>query len=230
MNSSVYDDRSIALELRAPPGDVPAWLDEIRAFRGRELYAGGRRPAFKVGEDRYLDADERDVHAYHVTTRDVETGELLGCFRFMPLDGSPPSQVDAVLGLEMAERALAEIGAERQRMMESARWIVRRDQQGRGVGYLLMASGFAFSQLLGYDGFWAIAGIRDGQAARCQRAGYRPIPGTTVLSSELFADELCPLYAIAARPSSRLAPLVEGLLRDASPLVAALGGRAPRAA
>lgn len=230
MNPSVYDDRSIALDLRPPPGYVPAWLREIQAFRGRELYAEGRRPAFKIGEDRYLDAEDRDVHAYHLTTRDAETGELLGCFRMMPLAGSPPSQVDAVLGPEMAERALAEIGTQRQRMMESARWIVRRDQQGRGVGYLLMASGFALSQLLGHDGFWAVAGIRDGQTARCLRAGYRPIPGTTVLSSELFADELCPLYAIAARPSSRLAPLVEGLLRDASPLVAALGGRAPRAA
>jgi hypothetical protein len=127
---------SWSLELHAPgeAEGAPGWLEELSAFRGRELYAGGRRPAFRLGEDRYRDDDPHDRFAYHLLARCTRTGALVGCMRFMPVEGAPPCQVEAVLGRERTDIALQAIGARRSSLMEAARWIVRGDFQGKGIG------------------------------------------------------------------------------------------------
>ncbi len=216
MKTPALRDLAFELEFRTPSeaARAPRWLEELRAFRGRELFANGRRPAFQIDANTFVDADPHDLHSFHVMMRSPESGEIVGCNRLMPLDGSRLSQVEAAVGRDRAEEALKLIGATRQSTVEGGRWIVRREERGKGIGPWLVLCGFALCQVVGYRFIWSTAGVRDGQTEKFIQLGHYPIPGFKVFSSERYADEICLIFADMTRLSPALASQVEVLLPE----------------
>jgi len=217
VSASLLDGDAPNLELvtRCAHGE----LDELRRYRGKELHAGGRRPSFRVGEGAFFDADEHDVHAYHLVSRCPRTGDIVATIRVMPIASAPRSQVETMLGPSRADQFLAGIGAPRARVAEVARWIVRQDQRGKGLGLWLFAGAFALANAVGIDHFWSAAGTRDGQCQRALRIGFGPILGTAVTYSERYADDIRLIHGEVARPSAWFAPLVERMAPEVDALV-----------
>jgi len=150
--------------------------------------------------------------------------------RFLPIEGTPISQVESAIGRARADAAIAELGATRHTMMETARWIVRRDQAHRGIGIALFAGGFALCRALEYEGLWCTAGVKDGQTRFIMHLGFLPIPGAPLFSSERYADDLCLLMAHTSRPTPRFGARVERMLPTIRELlVASPSGRVDRA-
>ena len=83
-----YDQSSDSYEwhLVSPTGCTgidPSVLVEFSEFRGRILYAGGRRLRFQREGMRYADEDSLDSRSFHITAR--RGGDLVGYTRIRPL-------------------------------------------------------------------------------------------------------------------------------------------------
>src|SRR4051812_13932254 len=71
----------------------PSVLREISEFRGRILYAEGRRPSFRRKDGGYSDEDPLDSQSFHVTVR--AAGDLVGYIRIRPI----PEYSQSTLGM-----------------------------------------------------------------------------------------------------------------------------------
>jgi hypothetical protein len=85
------------------PGATGEFLAELSEFRGRMLYADGRRPQFMRKAGQYADNDPLDLESFHVTVR--TDGALIGCIRVTPLPEYPRSFIGGQVGPSSLERA-----------------------------------------------------------------------------------------------------------------------------
>jgi hypothetical protein len=85
------------------PGATGEFLTELSEFRGRMLYANGRRPRFARKGGKYADNDPLDLESFHVTVR--TDGALIGCIRVTPLPEYPRSFIGRQVGPSALERA-----------------------------------------------------------------------------------------------------------------------------
>ncbi len=166
-----------------------AAVDEIRAFRAEELYAGGRRPFFRTTDGAFADPEEADKYAYHIVCRD-ERGALVGCLRLGLVDLMPCSAVEAHLGPERTAKAVRELGVDRTRILEEGRLVVAADQRRRGVAAVMLLVAHALANRLDRPIIWGTSGERDGQNSYFVRFGSSVLPGSSEYVSK-YDDEVC---------------------------------------
>lgn len=203
-------------QLHLPPGEGIdarlsssgyAWLAELTEMRGRVLYDGGRRPAFRLADGSFADPDPLDAYAYHLLAR--PSACLVGCCRVVPLASAQPCGTESLLGRERFNRLLLEIGATRAHTGEASRWIVVPEHRGPRVGLRLVAGMWAIFRWLGLQTVIAMVGTRDGQNRALMRIGGRPVPGLAPLPSHKFDDEILVLSFDVSRPAKSFAVLID---------------------
>jgi hypothetical protein len=148
---------SYAWEVVLPPAEIPAWpgvsgqragiLAEISEFRGRTLFAGGRRPQFMSAAAKYADDDPLDLESYHITVR--ADGDLIGCVRVTPLVDSPRSFLGRLVGPVRLRTALETMNSEYSECVEAGRWIVAPSARGASLGRNLLVSLWVMGRWLG---------------------------------------------------------------------------------
>jgi predicted GNAT family N-acyltransferase len=197
-----------------------AVLAEISQFRGRILYANGRRPRFSRHGGGYADDDPLDVSSFHVTVR--TEGELVGYIRIRPLPEHDQTSIGRLVTGSQFAAVLGEMGLARNDCLEVGRWTVAPPARGTAIGRTLVLSGWAVGRWLRKRRLIVAAGTRDGQANMLARFGGQVLPS---FSSKLVADyddELSPMYFNLDQPPPRVAgqlPSVERLLKlsDSAP-------------
>ncbi|MEO3813454.1 GNAT family N-acetyltransferase [Sphaerisporangium sp. B11E5] len=210
-----------SLEIRAwtcPARPCEAWQEELRAFRGRVIHDGGRRPRFKVGDGLFADPDRHDAHAYHILARNAAGGPLTGSVRLTPLGAATRGRVMALAGAE-AGRLLAAGGYAPSDTGEGARLVVAEDARARGVGRLLVVAGTVLLEQLGLRLAVILAGTRDGQHEILRRMGFTEVSPTRYPLPEVEDEAVlmaCTPADLPARDrqlAAELRPVVADLLR-----------------
>jgi hypothetical protein len=171
---------------------------EIQEMRGRVLYAGGRRPAFRTEHGSCLDVEALDSRSYHILVR--SRGRLVACARVTPLARVSDGVVESVLGTERLDQLLATIGTSRDGTSEASRWIVEPEFRKHGLGFYIAAASWAVGRWLRIHTGFVMAGIRDGQDKLLIKIGARPVDGFPLIPSEEFDDELRVLYFDVEHP------------------------------
>lgn len=191
---------------RAPaePIEVPRWLDEVRAMRGRVLHAGGRRPQFfDAATQRCYDAQPHDLQAWHIVAR--LNGQIVGCVRCAPL-GTSDSPLAAILGHEQLNQIVASLGATPEECSEVSRWTVDPECGMIGLGYDLIAAVWAFLADSGFRFGLAAAGTAGKQDRILHQLGLRYLEGVEDRWSATFDDTLRFMYAPFEQPVEKLEP------------------------
>jgi GNAT superfamily N-acetyltransferase len=195
-------------------------LAELAAFRGRVLYANGRRPAFAGDDGRYVDDDPLDVDSYHVTAR-AETGELVGYARLRPLPDHPRSSLAPLVGRSQFETMLEGMGFDRSHFLEASRLVADPSVRGTGVGRALILSWWALGRWLSRDCVVGVVGTRDGQSKMIGRLGGQVFEGINTFFAAEYDDDVTAMYFDLNQPppavSAGLVSVYELLkLREAS--------------
>lgn len=190
-----------------------AILAELSQFRGRILYANGRRPGFRQPGSGYADDDPLDVNSFHVTVR--TEGQLVGYIRIRPLPEHGQSSIGLLItGREFAT-LLQEMGLARHACLEVGRWTVAPPARGTAIGRTLVLSAWAVGRWLGKRRLIATAGTRDGQANMLTRFGGQLPRSLSAKYVGEYDDELSLMYFDLDQPPPRVAaqlPFVERLL------------------
>ena len=124
------------------PDNVPVsaatggFLAELSEFRGRILYANGRRPGFAREGGQYKDGDPLDRESFHVTVR--ADGALIGCVRVTPLPEYSRSFIGRRVGPSYLEAAVNLMNLARTDCVEAGRWIVAPSARGTVLGPILL--------------------------------------------------------------------------------------------
>ncbi len=189
----------------SPPQCVS--LDELSAMRGRSLYAGGRRPAFRLGEKGFADPDPLDPYAYQVLA--LRAGSVVGCCRLVPLASVSKCTVETLLGPKKFNQLLSDLETKPQHVGEAGRFLVVPEHRNRMLGFRLGAGLWATCRWLGLPTLIAAVGTRNHQDLIFMRAGGRPAPGLGIVPSEAFDDELRIFYFDISRPAKTLRPLID---------------------
>ncbi len=199
---------ALAWDVCPPPAPSarPVWLGEVRAFRARVLYDGGRRPVFMAPDGQYADPDPADRDAYHVIASSDEG--IAGCFRVVPLAGAHSGLCERLLGRERLEEVLRRLGADRTRVSEGGGWAVDAGHRGQGLGLRLLATGVAVAERLGLTGMVGLPGTLFGQHRVLESVGSQPVPTVAPLTVEPFADEVRLMFAWTLALSARFRALV----------------------
>lgn len=183
-------------------GDTPQWLDDVRAMRGRVLYAGGRRAQFlDEAKGRCYDAQAHDLEAWHILAR--LNGMLVGCVRCAPL-GTPHSPLAKLLGDSRIGEVVANLGATPDRCAEVSRWTVDAECGLFGLGYDLIAAVWAFLADSGFQFGLAAAGTQGKQDRILQQLGLCYLEGVEDQWSAAFDDTLRFMYAPFEHPAEKL--------------------------
>jgi hypothetical protein len=191
------------------------WLAEVRALRGRVLFDGGKRPAFRTPDGAFLDPDPVDFHAFHILAYDG--ARLVGCVRLYHLDRDGPASVtEQIFGEKSFSQMLQTLGAQRFEIVEIGRWIVDPDyrvanrdfalsiQLAAASGALANALGKASDTMRGFA--ICAAGTKDRQDAMLKRFGMAPVSGISPIYCDDYRDEVRMLYCSQTR---RLSPLFQ---------------------
>ncbi|MEU6714559.1 GNAT family N-acyltransferase [Nonomuraea sp. NPDC046802] len=174
--------RELQLEIY-PPADGPdsfdryPWQREIRSFRGEVIYQNGRFPHFRLADGAFDDADEHDVHAYHLVVRSRSTGAIVATARAAPLERLPVSRVLA-LDEPTATRLMSSRGLRRSEVFEGARWVVDPRHRGRRIGQLLIVAGALLTRRAHRKLIWVLAGTATGQDALLRQFGFQEVSAT----------------------------------------------------
>jgi hypothetical protein len=178
------------------------WLSELREARGRIIYDRGHRPAFCLPNGSFSDPDPLDLDAYHVIVR--SQNGFAGCSRVIQLSQCSQGAVESALGKQGFRDLLSRLGAERERTCEASRWMVAPEYRRRGLGFYIVAASWAAARWLGLETAFVMAGTRDKQASALVKMGAQPVPGTPLLHSRRFDDDLCLLYFDVLHPSESM--------------------------
>lgn len=165
-------------------------LDELRTFRAEVLYADGRRPEFRDPHGRFIDDQEIDSGAYHLTARASVDGPLLAYARIAVPELSDGFQCRELLGPNALRAALEGFGVNGERVVEAGRLVVKQKRQGRQLGKLFISVGLAVVRVHGAEATIGTAGVLDGQARLYQRFGFKVHPGERYYSTH-YQDEIC---------------------------------------
>jgi hypothetical protein len=187
-------------------------LEQISEFRGRTLYAEGRRPRF-ARDGGYADDDPIDPHSFHVTVR--AAGDLIGCGRVGPVRELSQSFLGRLVGVPAVQEALRIMNVKASECAEAGRWIVAPSARGSSLGPNLLASMWVVGRWLGKRYMFGAVGVRDGQVTMLGRWGGQTAPAITPLFVEEYDDEVSVMYFDLQHPpvgvAARLDP-VERLL------------------
>jgi hypothetical protein len=202
-----------AWQLVCPPLEPDAsLLEQISEFRGRTLYAEGRRPRF-AREGGYADDDPIDPHSFHVTVR--ADGDLIGCARLGPVRELSQSFLGRLVGIPAVHEALRIMSVKPGECAEAGRWIVTPSARGSSLGSNLLASMWVVGRWLGKRYVFGAVGVREGQVKMLGRWGGKTAPGIGPLFVEEYDDEVSVMYFDLEHPpvgvAARLEP-VERLL------------------
>ena len=222
MSTATYRNEEMTYfwQLICPPKSIPVGrecleqsasiLAEISEFRGRTLYAEGRRPRF-VREDGYADDDPIDVHSFHVTVR--ADGELVGCMRVTPMRELSRSFLGRLAGTLPLQEALQTMKVKAGECVEAGRWIVAPSARGASLGRNLLVSMWVVGRWLGRRYLFGAVGVRDGQVKMGARCGGQTVPAIAPVFVEEYDDELCLMYFDLQHPPAGVAAQLEPVER-----------------
>jgi hypothetical protein len=197
---------------------------QLSEFRGRELWAGGRRPAFAAGGS-FADPHPADAASHHVIAR--EGRRIVGCIRATPVE-HPATELRALLGPGGLRRTLVDDAGKPLadgRCYEVGRWIVDSHLRRTRLGIQLGAAIWAVCICERWDSMACIAGTRDGQMAMLTRSGARPVANLGLIHSAEYDDDLRVLYFMVSALPGELGPIIDGFLEPCREQL----GRRPRA-
>jgi hypothetical protein len=198
----------------ASTGRDPAVLADLSEFRGRILYASGRRPRFRREGGGYDDDDPLDALSFHVTVR--TDGDLVGYTRIRALPEYSQSSIGRLVTKCQFEAALEEMRLTRNDCLEVSRWIVAPSARGTAVGATLVVSGWAVGRWLGKRRLLATVGTRDGQVRMLGRFGGQILHSIDAKFIAEYDDELVTMHFDLNHPPPRVAaqlPAVGRLLK-----------------
>jgi hypothetical protein len=198
----------------APSSATGGFLAELSEFRGRVLYADGRRPSFAREDGRFADDDPLDLESCHVTVR--EDGALIGCARVTPLPEYARSLIGRGVGPSCLEAVVHRMNLARTDCVEAGRWIVAPSARGALFGRTLLLSVWVIGQWLDKRCLFGAVGVRDGQSIIAGRCGGRAVPGMDPVFVKEYDDELSVMYLDLDHPPPEVAgnlARVRGLLR-----------------
>jgi hypothetical protein len=188
-------------------------LAEISEFRGRVLYADGRRPHFQSAGGRYSDDDPQDLESLHVTVRNQ--GALVACLRLTPTLHSR-TFIGRQVGACELEVVLSKMHLTGNDCVEAGRWIVLPSARGTDLARTLLLSCWAVGRWLNKRCLFGLAGTRDGQAKMICRTGGQAVPGMGVRLVQDLDDDVSLVYFDLDRPPHFVAaqlPSVRRLLQ-----------------
>ena len=178
-------------------------MREISEFRGRILYAEGRRPRFRQEGGRYADDDSLDSQSFHVTAR--ADGGLVGYLRVRPLPEYSQSSLEPLLTWHQFQSALQEMQLTRDDCLEVSRWIVAPSARGTAVASTLVVSAWALGRWLAKRRLLATVGMRDGQATMLARFGGQLLSAIDPTFLAEYDDELAVMQFDLDSPPPRVA-------------------------
>jgi hypothetical protein len=189
-------------------------MAEISEFRGRILYANGRRPIFRKEGGRHTDEDLLDPGSFHITAR--RDGDLVGYTRIRPLPEYSQSSLRLLMTRRQFDASLEEMRLTRNHCLEVSRWIVAPCARGTDVGATLVVGAWAIGRRLRKRRLIATVGTRDGQVKMLARFGGQTLNSVEAKFIGDYDDELVALYFELNHPPPRVAAKlnkVERLLR-----------------
>jgi hypothetical protein len=192
-----------ASNLPGPIEDTTGVLAEISEFRGRTLYAAGRRPRFSPAPGVYRDDDPLDEKSFHITVRSGVG--LVGCVRVTPLRPDTGSFLGRLVSPPVLERTLSNMGLHYSQCVEAGRWIVSPTARGGGLGRMLLTSMWVVGRYAGARCLLGAVGVRDGQVKMLARSGGHFLPGVAAVSVEEYDDELSIMYFDLPHPPAGVA-------------------------
>jgi hypothetical protein len=179
------------------------FLAELSEFRGRVLYAQGRRPQFARKAGQYADEDPLDRESFHVTVRTDRV--LIGCVRVAPLPEYARSFIGQQVGPSSLEGAVSMMMLARPDCLEAGRWIVAPSARGTVLGRTLFLSLWVIGQWLDKRCLFGAVGVRDGQSTVAGRCGAQVAPAIEPVFVKEYDDELCVMYLDLNHPPPRVA-------------------------
>ncbi len=197
-------------ELICPHTSSPNLLGEISEFRGRTLYANGRRPRF-ARNGGFADDDPIDLHSFHVTVR--SDGYLIGCVRVTPIGELSQSFVGRLAETLPVKAALQALRVEASECAEAGRWIVAPSARGACLGRNLLVSTWVVGRWLNKRCLFGAIGVRDGQVKMCARCGGQTAPATAPVFVEEYDDELSLMYFDLPNPPAGVAAQLDRVER-----------------
>ncbi len=205
---------SLCLEVHGPgregEADLLAAIAAVRAFRAEVYHADGRRPSFRAADGRFVDPDDADLRAYHITCRDGD-GVLVGCLRAAPAETLRSSPVEAHLGQARTAGLIGGLGIDRSGVLEGGRLAVTATRRRHGVAAALMMVTLALALHIGRPVVWGTAGEAEDQYRFFTRFGYRVLPGSSAYVRR-YDESLCVVVhdqRAAAPPVAEAIRLVE---------------------
>ena len=201
----------------AETGAIADRLGRMRHLRGRVLFDGGRRPAFREPDDQ-----PQDLGAWHFTARRTrigrngEPGPPLGYVRLLTPATAARYQSREFLGDRAYEQVLDTAGLAADPVFEHSRLVVEHRARKLGLGLHLNALAVAAAHELGAAAMIGTSGTADGQDRFHARFGFHPVPGTRRYV-EKYAEDVVILLHRVADGAGEYADLVESyrlLFRD----------------
>jgi hypothetical protein len=184
-------------------------LAELSDFRGRVLYANGRRPRFQSDHGLYNDEDPQDLESFHVIVR--HHGALVACLRLTPALHSR-TFIGRLLGADDLNAVLCNMGLTGQDCVEAGRWIVLPSARGTDLAKTLLLSCWAVGRWLDKRCLFGLAGTRDGQAKMICRTGGQRAPGIEARFVQDLDDEVSLVYFDLDRPPQFVAAQLPSVL------------------
>jgi hypothetical protein len=172
-------------------------LAEISEFRGRVLYANGRRPHFRSDDGLFTDKDPQDLESLHVTVR--HHGVLVACLRLTQSLNSR-TFIGRLVGAEELNAVLRNMRLRGNDCVEAGRWIVLPSARGMDLGKTLLFSCWAVGICLNKRCLFGLAGTRDGQAKMICRTGGQVVPGMEARLVQDLDDDVALVYFDLERP------------------------------
>jgi hypothetical protein len=219
--ASLQGEPDYRWQVVAPPTGIPdslpvsqstsGFLTELSEFRGRMLYADGRRPRFARVGGQYVDDDLLDRESFHVTVR--TDGALIGCVRVTPLPEYSRSFIGRRVGPSYLEAAVNMMNLARTECAEAGRWIVAPSARGTVLSRLLLLSLWVMGQWLDKRCLFGAVGVRDGQSTMVGRCGGHVAPGIAPVFVRDYDDELSVMYFDLNHPPPRIATQLKRVRR-----------------
>ena len=184
------------------PGAGSAQLAELSAFRGRILYANGRRPGFMAHDGSFIDEDLLDSDSLHITAR--AAGQLVGCIRLRPLPEHSQSLLAPILSEARLELLLRALSVDRSDCLEARGLTVEPSMRGASLGSKLMIGCWVVGRWLRKRFILGAVGTRDRQSRLMAHIGAELVPCTERVFASEFDDELQAMYIDLDHPPARL--------------------------
>jgi hypothetical protein len=187
-------------ETGEPNSAAEEWVGDLWSLRGLVYYADGRRPQFRVGENKFCDADPADFRSYHVLAYSAD--RMIGCVRVLPLESCTVT-TERLVGIERFRQLLNALRITRSEVMEGGRWAVAREYRKSHLGMHFIAGGIALGAHLGIRAFILVCGTRDRQNLMFSRFGGKAFHDISPIKSSEWDDDLQPMYVPVETVDSR---------------------------